>query len=64
MNVPRIVPVHYEKGGLKLENLPEEAQVAVEEDYGVCVRMLARAAGAKPASKRGNAKPQQAGLFQ
>ncbi|RKY69833.1 MAG: hypothetical protein DRP97_04775 [Candidatus Latescibacterota bacterium] len=32
----------YEKGGLNLDNLPEEAMVNVEEDYQVCVRMLAR----------------------
>lgn len=30
----------YEKGGLNLENLSEEAAVNVEEDYQVCVRML------------------------
>jgi hypothetical protein len=32
----------YEKGGLNLNNLTEEAMVDVEEDYQVCVRMLAR----------------------
>jgi 16S rRNA G966 N2-methylase RsmD len=32
----------YEKGGLILDNLTEEEQVNVEEDYQVCVRMLAR----------------------
>jgi len=32
----------YEKGGLNLDNLPEEVQVNVEEDYQVCVRMLER----------------------
>ena len=32
----------YEKGGLNLDNLTEEAMVNVEEDYQVCVRMLAR----------------------
>ena len=31
----------FEKGGLDLDALPEEAQVAVEEDYQVCVRRLA-----------------------
>lgn len=45
----------YEKGGLNLDNLTEEAMVNVEEDYQVCVRMLARGGGvateAKP--KRG-----------
>jgi len=35
----------YEKGGLNLDNLTEEAMVNVEEDYQVCVRMLARAGG-------------------
>ncbi|MDO9529621.1 MAG: hypothetical protein Q7J27_10745 [Syntrophales bacterium] len=33
----------YEKGGLNPDNLTEEALVNVEEDYQVCVRMLARA---------------------
>lgn len=32
----------YEKGGLNLDNLPEEIMVGVEEDYQVCVRLLAR----------------------
>ena len=32
----------YEKGGLNLDNLPEEAMVNVEEDYQTCVRLLAR----------------------
>lgn len=45
----------YEKGGLNLDKLSEEAMVNVEEDYQVCVRMLARggssSAEAKP--KRG-----------
>jgi len=35
----------YEKGGLNPDNLPEEAMVNVEEDYQVCVRMLARDEG-------------------
>jgi len=30
------------KGGLNLDNLPEEVQVNVEEDYQVRVRMLER----------------------
>jgi hypothetical protein len=52
----------YEQGGLRLNRLSEEAQVAVEEDYGVCVRRLARkaddAANAKQsgAAKTGKAK--------
>ncbi len=32
----------YEKGGLNLENLSEEAMVNAEEDYQVCGRLLAR----------------------
>jgi len=32
----------FEKGGLSPDRLPEEAAVNVEEDYQVCVRMLAR----------------------
>ena len=37
----------YERGGLDLDSLPEEMMVAVEEDYSVCARMLARAAAAE-----------------
>ncbi|MDT4896816.1 MAG: hypothetical protein QOH25_1893 [Acidobacteriota bacterium] len=33
----------YEKGGLNLDDLPEDLMVKVEEDYQVCVRLLARA---------------------
>lgn len=32
----------YEKGGLNLDNLPEDIMVNVEEDYQVCVRMITR----------------------
>jgi hypothetical protein len=32
----------YERGGLNLDNLPEELMADVEEDYQVCARMLAR----------------------
>ena len=32
----------YEKGGLNLDNLPEEVMVNVEEDYQTCVRMIER----------------------
>lgn len=32
----------YEKGGLQIDSLAEEQLVEVEEDYQVCVRMLAR----------------------
>jgi len=42
----------YEKGGLDLDNLPEEAMVNVEEDYQVCVRMLARCAETETSKKR------------
>ena len=49
----------YEKGGLNVDQLPEEAQVNVEEDYQVCVRMLSREAAAKPAKgKRGRKSAQ------
>jgi len=41
----------YEKGGLNLDNLTEEAMVNVEEDYQVCVRMLARTGGVAIDSK-------------
>lgn len=45
----------YEKGGLNLDNLPEEAMVNVEEDYQVCVRLLARGGivGTEAKPKRG-----------
>lgn len=44
-----------EKGGLNPDNLTEKALVNVEEDYQVCVRMLARAGGvgAENKPKRG-----------
>jgi len=45
----------YEKGGLELDNLAEEAMVGVEEDYQVCVRMLARQTESKP-KRRGRKK--------
>jgi hypothetical protein len=32
----------YERGGIILDNLPEEAMVNVEEDYHTCMRMLSR----------------------
>ena len=35
----------YEKGGIRLDHLSENQQVAVEEDYMVCVRNLARGSG-------------------
>jgi len=48
----------YEKGGLNLDALTEEAMVAADEDYQTCVRMLSReAATAKP--KRGRRSDQE-----
>jgi len=50
----------YEKGGLNLDQLPEEAQVNVEEDYQVCVRSLSRETATKPAKgKRGRKSSQE-----
>ncbi len=46
----------YEKGGLSLDGLSEEMQVGVEEDYQVCVRMLARGGGEKEPGKPRGAK--------
>lgn len=43
----------YERGGLNLDNLSEEALVDVEEDYQVCARMLARNGGNAKKGKRG-----------
>jgi hypothetical protein len=43
----------YEKGGLNPDNLQEEAMVNVEEDYGVCKRMLARGQAQARAPRRG-----------
>jgi len=42
----------YEKGGLNPDNLSEEAMVNVEEDYQVCVRMIARGAIDESGKKR------------
>jgi hypothetical protein len=42
----------YEKGGLNPDNLSEEAMVNVEEDYQVCVRMIARGDGGESPKKR------------
>ena len=56
--------VLYEKGGLTLDQLPEEAQVNIEEDYQVCVRMLGRETAAKPAKgKRGRKAAEQGELL-
>ena len=53
----------YEKGGLNVDQLSEEAQVNVEEDYQVCVRALSRETAAKPAKgKRGRKKDGQGEL--
>jgi hypothetical protein len=47
----------YERGGLDLDQLSEEQQVEVDEDYQTCMRMLARAAASPPESKsRGRRK--------
>lgn len=46
----------YEKGGLKIDRLPEDVMVFVEEDYRVCVRMLARNAEERQTKKRKGAK--------
>jgi DNA modification methylase len=40
--------VLYEKGGIRIDRLSEIQQVAVEEDYVVCVRNLARGSGETP----------------
>jgi len=44
--------VLYEKGGIRLDRLSENQQVAVEEDYMVCVRNLARGSGKAPAATK------------
>ena len=46
----------YEKGGLNLENLSEEAMANVEQDYQVYVRMLARASVEKKFKTKGRKK--------
>ena len=33
----------YEQGGLSFENLPEEAQLAIQEDYQICIRRARQA---------------------
>lgn len=42
----------YEMGGLNLDSLSEEMQVNVEEDYQVCVRMLARTQGESKTTRK------------
>jgi DNA-directed RNA polymerase subunit RPC12/RpoP/16S rRNA G966 N2-methylase RsmD len=49
----------YEKGGLNIENLPEQFQVGVEEDYQVCVRMLVRVDAAPAKTAKGKRKKPQ-----
>jgi len=45
----------YERGGLSLDQLNEEEQVSVEEDYQVCVRAIAQQAVApRPPTKQQN----------
>jgi hypothetical protein len=47
----------FEKGGLNLDNLSEKDMVNAEEDYQVCVRLLARGAartGTESTPKRGS----------
>ena len=49
----------YEKGGLNLDNLSEKDMVNAEEDYQVCVRLLARGtagSGTESTPKRGRKK--------
>jgi hypothetical protein len=52
----------YEKGGLNLDLLPEEAQANIEEDYQVCVRMLGREIASKGAKGKRGLKPPHAEL--
>jgi hypothetical protein len=44
--------VLYEKGGIRIDYLSENQQVAVDEDYMVCVRNLARDVGKAPAATK------------
>lgn len=46
----------YEKGGLNLDSLTEEAMVNAEEDYQVCVRMLTRAVQKEEGKKKRRGK--------
>ncbi|MCL5960617.1 MAG: hypothetical protein M1358_15160 [Chloroflexi bacterium] len=54
----------YERGGLKTDNLSEEAQVSVEEDYEICVRLLSRSDNGKQGKKGPERKGDQERLFQ
>jgi hypothetical protein len=49
----------FENGGLNFDQLPEEVQVSVEEDYQVCVRMLGREINSKGARGRRGQKGKQ-----
>lgn len=44
--------VLYEKGGIRIDHLSENQQVAIDEDYTVCVRNLARGVGKAPAATK------------
>ena len=44
--------VLYEKGGIRIDHLSENQQVAIDEDYTVCVRNLARGVGKTPATTK------------
>lgn len=44
--------VLYEKGGIRIDHLSENQQVAIDEDYTVCVRNLARGVGKAPATTK------------
>jgi len=54
--------VLYERGGLNLDKLSDAVMVNVEEDYQVCVRMLARGTGSEGEgkAKRGRRKKSEA----
>jgi hypothetical protein len=41
----------HEQDGPNLESLPEGVMVNLEEDYQICLRMVARAGAAEPAKK-------------
>lgn len=54
----------YKRGGLRTDSLSEKAQIPVEEDYRVCVRLLGRAGEPKKGRKGGESSPGQRRLFQ
>ena len=51
----------YEQGGLSFENLPEEAQLAIQEDYQICIRRARQAVLEKDIKNQKNKS--QASLF-